>query len=119
MAQVEAAIKAEIKRIQDQGVEPSELARVKAQVVARHVFQQDSLFYQAMLIGEWETAGLHWQDLGQRIARLKAVTAEQVQAVAKKYFIDDHLTVGTLDPQPLTEAQRFANPISIGGGNVR
>jgi zinc protease len=118
-AEVEAAIKAEVKRIQDQGVDQSELARVKAQVVASHVFQQDSLFYQAMLIGEWETAGLHWQDLGQRIARLKAVTADQVQAVAKKYFIDDHLTVGTLDPQPLTEAQRFANPISIGGGNVR
>jgi zinc protease len=119
VAEVEAAIQAQIKRIQEQGVDQSELARVKAQVVASHVFQQDSLFYQGMLIGIWETAGLHWQDLSQRIARLKAVTAEQVQAVARKYFVDDHLTVGTLDPQPLSKAQRFANPISIGGGNVR
>lgn len=119
VAEVEDALKTEIKRIQDQGVDEKELARVKAQVVAAHVFQQDSLFYQAMLIGTWETAGLRWQDLDQRIAKLKAVTAAQVQAVAKKYFVDDHMTVGTLDPQPLPEGQRFANPISFGGGNVR
>jgi zinc protease len=119
VAEVEAALKSEIERIQDQGVEPKELDRVKAQVIASHVFQQDSLFYQGMLIGEWETAGLHWQDLDLRLKKLKEVTAAQVQAVAKKYFVDDHLTVGTLDPQPLPEGQRFANPISFGGGNVR
>lgn len=118
-AEVEAAIEAELKRIQDQGVDAPELARVKAQVVARHVFQQDSLFYQAMLIGEWETAGYHWQDLDQRLARIKAVTAGEVQDAAKKYFVDDHLTIGALDPQQLSEKQRFANPIDIGGGNVR
>jgi zinc protease len=119
VAEVEAAIKAEIKRIQDQGVDAKELDRVKAQVIAGHVFQQDSLFYQAMQIGEWETAGLKWQDLDLRLKQLKAVTAAQVQDVAKRYFVDDHLTIGTLDPQPLPAGQRFANPISFGGGSVR
>jgi zinc protease len=33
--------------------------------------------------------------------RLSAVTADQVQAVAAKYFGDDALTVGILRPQPL------------------
>jgi zinc protease len=119
VAEVEAAIKVQIKRIQDQGVDADELDRVKAQVLASQVFQQDSLFYQAMLIGQWQTAGLRWQDIDGHLARLKAVTAAQVQDVAKRYFIDDHLTVGTLDPQPLPKGEQFARPISFGGGNVR
>jgi zinc protease len=32
------------------------------------------------------------------------VTAEEVQAVARKYFDDTALTVAVLDPQPLPEA---------------
>lgn len=119
VAEVEAALKGEIKRIQDQGVDETELSRVKAQVLASRIFQQDSLFYQAMLIGQWQTANLHWQDIDTHLARLKAVTAAQVQDVAKRYFVDDHLTVGTLDPQPLPKGEQFARPFSFGGGNVR
>ncbi len=118
-AELEAALKAEIKRVQDQGVEQKELDRVKAQVLASQVFQRDSLFYQAMLIGQWQTAGLRWQDIDIHLARLREVTAAQVQDVAKRYFIDDHLTIGTLDPQPLPKGQPFAQPFSFGGGNVR
>ena len=33
------------------------------------------------------------------------MTAEEVQAVAKKYFGDDTLTVAVLDPQPLDQAK--------------
>jgi len=119
VAEVEAALKDQIKRIQDQGVDLAELDRVKAQVLAGQVFQRDSLFYQAMLIGQWQTAGLSWQDLDAHLGKLKAVTAAQVQDVAKKYFVDDHLTVGMLDPQPLPKGEQIARPYSFGGGNVR
>jgi zinc protease len=33
--------------------------------------------------------------------KIKAVTAAQVMQVAKKYFVDDTLTVATLDPLPI------------------
>ncbi|MFH1605570.1 MAG: insulinase family protein, partial [Pseudomonadota bacterium] len=43
--------------------------------------------------------------------RVKAVTAEQVRAVAKRYFVDDGLTVAVLEPQPLDQAKpRPAQP---------
>ncbi len=119
VAEVEAAIKDQIKRIQDQGVDETELDRVKAQVLAEQVFQRDSLFYQAMLIGQWQTAGLSWHDLDAHLGKIKAVTAAQVRDVAKKYFVDDHLTVGTLDPQPLPQGEHIAQPHSLGGGHVR
>jgi zinc protease len=111
--EVVAAMKKELRRIQDEGVDEKELARVKAQVLAGQVFQQDSLFYQAMLIGEWETAGLSWRDRQTRFDRLKAVTAEQVRQVAKKYLVDDRLTLAQLDPQPLPEG---GQPVRSQGG---
>ena len=33
--------------------------------------------------------------------RINAVTKEQIQQVAKKYLVDDNLTVAVLDPQPI------------------
>ncbi|MEW5771695.1 MAG: pitrilysin family protein [Pseudomonadota bacterium] len=118
VADVETALKAEIAKIVRDGVSDAELARVKAQVLAGQVFQQDSLFYQAMLIGEWTTAGLDYRDRETRYARLKAVTAEQVREVARKYLIDDHLTVAVLDPQPLPEGKVVKNG-QTGGTHVR
>ena len=119
LAELEAALKAELTRIQDEGVAESELKRVKAQVLAGQVFQQDSLFYQGMLIGEWETAGLSWRDRAIRFDRLKAVTAEQVQAVAKKYLVDDRLTVAVLEPQPMpAETQGDGKRPALGGHHV-
>jgi zinc protease len=118
-ATVEAALKAEIAKVAQTGVSDAELSRVKEQVVAGQVFQQDSLFYQAMLIGTWTTAGLDYRDRETRIERLKAVTADQVKAVAAKFFVDDHLTVAVLDPQPLPTGGNLLNRGFAGGGHVR
>ena len=101
VAELEAALLNEIEKIKTGGVTQEELQRVKAQVIAADVYQRDSMFYQAMQIGNLETAGFSWRILKDYPAKLQAVTAEQVQAVAKKYFSRDNLTVATLDPQPI------------------
>ena len=101
VAELEAAILNEIEKIKTGGVTEEELQRVKAQVIAADVYQRDSMFYQAMQIGNLETAGFSWRILKDYPVKLQAVTAEQVQAVAKKYFHKDNLTVATLDPQPI------------------
>ena len=78
-----------------------ELDRVKAGVIAADVYQRDSMFYQAMQIGTVETIGFSWRILDDYSAKLRAVTSEEVQAVAKKYLVKDNLTIATLDPQPI------------------
>jgi len=108
--QLEAAIRNELEKIKRDGVTEEELARVKAQVIASRVYQRDSVFYQAMQIGQMEITGLGYQNIDTRIEKLKAVTPQQVQDVARKYLIDDKLTVATLDPQPLSEKQPMAPP---------
>ena len=113
MDDMEAAIIAQIKALQDELPTEDELARVKAQVVASSVFEQDSSFYQAMKIGIMETVGLGWQTKDEYVDRINAVTAEQVQQVARKYFVEDHLTVAELIPQS-TEVKPAAKVVITG-----
>jgi len=99
--ELESAIKEEIKAIQELAPEQKELDRVIAQVVASSVYEQDSSFYRAMQIGMLETAGLGWQTKDEYVERIKSVTAEQVQIVARKYLIDKSLSIAVLDPLPI------------------
>ena len=102
-ADVEAALRGEVKKIADSGVTEAELKRVKAQVIAAQVYKRDSIFGQAMEIAQYEMSGLSHKKIDRVLEKIKAVSAEQVQAVAKKYFGDDTLTVATLNPLPITE----------------
>lgn len=101
VVELEAALLEQVEKIKTSGVTVAELDRVKAGVIAADVYQRDSMFYQAMQIGTVETIGFSWRILDEYPAKLRAVTPEQVQAVAKKYLIQDNLTIATLDPQPL------------------
>ncbi|WP_296893083.1 pitrilysin family protein [Thiobacillus sp.] len=104
--ELEKAIRGQIERIQRDGVSEAELARVKAQVIAADVYQRDSLFYQAMQLGEYVTAGLPPEALAHRVDKLRAVSAGEVQAAAKQWLRDDQLSVGILDPQALQPQTR-------------
>ncbi|MCG5509855.1 insulinase family protein [Ectothiorhodospira sp. A-7Y] len=100
-AEVEAALTKALERLKDEPVSTAELERVKAQVVAREVYRLDSIQGQAMRLGMLESVGLPWQ-LGDEFAeRIRAVTPEQVQAVARRYFEADRRTVAWLDPLPI------------------
>lgn len=101
VADLEAALRAEIARVQNEGVSAAELKRAKAQLLASQVYKLDSMFGQAMEIGQTEAVGLSYKQIDRMLEKLQKVTAAEVQAVAKKYFSDDVLTIGVLDPQPL------------------
>lgn len=103
--ELEAALRAELQRIRDEGVNEAELARVKTQAVASRVYKRDSLMGQAMEIGYLEAAGLSWRDEERLLEGLRSVTADEVRSVAQRYFGDDSLSVARLDPLPLETAR--------------
>ncbi|MBL8486884.1 MAG: insulinase family protein [Rhodocyclaceae bacterium] len=105
VADLEAALRGEVRRIQEEGVSEEELARVKVQTVAAQVYKRDSLMAQAMEIGGTEASGQSWRDIDRLLDRIRSVTADEVRAVARKYFVDDTLTVAVLEPQPLDGAK--------------
>lgn len=98
---LEDALRRQIERLREELVTPAELARIKAQVVASNVYERDSVYYQAMIIGMLETVGLDWRQSEAYVERIQAVTAEQVREVARKYLNDDQLTVAVLEPLPI------------------
>ena len=108
VADLEKAIRKELDRVKRDGISEAELARVKAQVIAGDVYQRDSLFYQAMQLGDYVTAGLPPEALARRVDKLRAVTAKQVQAAAQQWLLDDQLSVAELDPQVLKPRAKSA-----------
>ena len=105
-AELESGLRAELTRVARDGVATDELARAKAQLMAGQIYKLDSMFAQAMEIGQLEAVGIPYRQDKQMIEKLQAVTAEQIKEVAKKYFSDEQLTVAELDPQPLPKSPR-------------
>ncbi len=118
IADLEKALRAEVQQLREAPVSSAELERVKAQVVANAVYQRDSIFYQAMQIGRVETVGLNWDVVDEYPERIRAVTAAQVQQVARKYLVDDGLTVAELVPLPI-DPKHPPRSSAGGHGDVR
>jgi zinc protease len=112
------AIRAQIERIKKEPVTTEELKRVKAQVIARNVYSRDSVFYQAMQVGRLAAIGLDWRMLDDYVKKLNAVSADQVQKVARKYLVERNLTIAVLDPLPMAKGQR-SRPLRQGDSHVR
>lgn len=111
--QLESALRAQIERAQTELVDAVELERVRNQLIAAKVYELDSLFYQAMILGQLETVGLGWRLAETYVDRLAEVTPEQIRTVARRYLAPDQLTVAILDPQPLDE-HRAATSRALG-----
>ena len=108
--QVEAALRAQITRVAQEGVSDAELNRVKTQWVASEVYKLDSVFNQARALGANWALGLPL-DAGERLVeRLRRVSAGQVKEVAARYFGDDQLTVAILRPQALDPTRKTRLP---------
>lgn len=97
--QLKQAILQEITKVQTDLVSSQELDRVKAQLISAKIYSKDSLSSQASLIGVPMMAGLTWQEGDRYVENLNAVTAEQVQQVAKEYLTASRLTIGVLHPK--------------------
>jgi zinc protease len=94
---VEKALYAEIEKLKTEPVTDEELQKAKNQIEAGFIMGQDSVFFQAMLLGQHETVA-SWRMLEKYLAGIRAVTKDDIKRVAKEYFSGDNRTVGILVP---------------------
>ena len=80
----------------EDGVDPEQLERVRAQVRAGEIYARDSLDGRARQYGSALTAGLTVQDVEDWPRLLEAVTAEDVMAAARDVFDLDRSVTGFL-----------------------
>jgi zinc protease len=99
LAQAEAALRQSIARIVEKGVTMEELKRVLAQVEAAEVYQQDSLFFQGMKLGQAFTLGVPTAEIDAYLTQLAQVTPDQVQQAAKNWLVTERMTVAYLQPK--------------------
>ncbi|HYV10353.1 MAG TPA: pitrilysin family protein [Pyrinomonadaceae bacterium] len=90
---VEKAMLAEIKKLQDEQVSAAELDKAKNQIITNQLRQRETSNGKALALGE--AAVLHGDAarVNTDLDRLQAVTAADIQRVMKKYFSDTNRLV--------------------------
>jgi zinc protease len=97
-ARGEAAILAEVEKIQRQGVPEDELARTRRQLHAQVVYSLEGVTNQGFALGFMDLVARDpaaWQTFPEA---LQGVTADDVQRVASKYLVEQHRTTGWFIP---------------------
>jgi zinc protease len=96
---LEKELRGEMEQLKSQPVDAVELTRAKNQIEASFVFQDDSIHRRASLLARFELIGGFAKKDGY-LDLLRAVTAADLQRVARAYFQDDKKNVGILLPKP-------------------
>ena len=93
-ADLEAALLDELERLANEPVPPEELQKVKNQTMAASFRNLQSPFFLLVQLLFYDGFG-NWRYLNTWSERTLAVTAEDVQRVAKRYFTKENRTVAT------------------------
>ena len=98
--EVEAALTAEIERVKNEPIPDRELQKAKNQIEAGFLFGQDSVFNLARQLAEYEIV-VGWRAWEAYLPGIRAVTAADLQRVARVYLTPDHRTVAVLIPEKM------------------
>jgi len=96
---LEEALMAEVERLRKEPPTDFELQKALNRLEAQFIMDQDSIYYQAMMLGWFEMNG-DWHRRDEYIDNIRKVTADDVTRVADKYLSEDNRTVGVLIPVP-------------------
>lgn len=96
--EVERALYEEVEKIKKHAPTEREVQKAKNQIEAEFIMAQDSVFFQAEILGMFEMVG-DWRLKDKYLEGMRRVTPENVRQVAKKYLVEDKRTVGILIPQ--------------------
>ena len=100
LARVEAAMLEELDRVRQDGITEAELAKAKAQLKARLVFDNDSITNIAHQLGYFETIA-SVDVLAALPSRIAAVTLEAVADAAREVLPPMNRTIGWFEPLPV------------------
>ncbi|UPJ61915.1 pitrilysin family protein [Bradyrhizobium sp. 192] len=95
-AEVEQAVDAVIANVAQNPIRAEDLERVKTQLIAEAIYAQDNQAVLARWYGGALTTGLSVEDIRSWPDRIRAVTAEQVRAVAQKWLQKKRSVTGYL-----------------------
>lgn len=95
---IQSEVLNEITKLQSEDISIKELQRIKAQIEAQHVYEQDSISTQAYYLGVLETVGLGYLEIDKYAENMLAVDAAEIKKIAKKYLDNKKLSTAKLIP---------------------
>jgi zinc protease len=98
-ARTEKVLFDELERLQNTEVSARELQKAKNQLLTAHYSQMKTIAGRAQLLGHYETIFGDYNKMFTIDKDYEAVTAADIQRVAKKYFTEKNRTVATLIPE--------------------
>lgn len=100
LEKVQGTILQNLKRLAEEPIPPDELERTKEMLLTAHSLELESLDSQAQSVAVNEVLGLGWDYDVKYPDLIRAVTAEQIQQMAKELFAHT-ITVRTLPENPV------------------
>jgi zinc protease len=100
IADLEAALEAEVKEVLKEGLAQDEVERAKQHMQQQAVYARDSLDGPARIIGGALVTGRPLDDVETWPQHIGAVTLDQVNAAARLVIHDDTAVTGVLLPEP-------------------
>ena len=104
--EVERLFMAEIKRLRDEPVSPAELAKAKRQIQVDLLSGMETANEMASQIGREYVSFGRIRPVEERLKAYAAVTAADVQRVARTYLRDDHRSVVHVVPPPHAQVSK-------------
>ena len=95
---LEKELLAQVELLKKERVTDEELQRAKNQIEAAFVFQEDSIHRRASLLARFEVIGGYAQK-DQFFTKIRAVTAADLERIARAWFPEDKKNVGILLPK--------------------
>ncbi|MGD9616905.1 MAG: M16 family metallopeptidase [Alphaproteobacteria bacterium] len=99
IADLEAAVEAQLRSIAEQGVEPDEVERAAQRLRAAAIYARDSLGGPANIVGAALVTGQTLADVAAWPDRIAAVTPAQIQEAARSVFVERNSVTGVLLPE--------------------
>ena len=93
---VAIALREQIDLLKTEPVTKAELERIKTQFTAGLLRSLDSNLEMARILTEYEAKTGDWRNLFNQLEAITAVTAEDIQRVARSIFTDENRTIGKL-----------------------
>jgi zinc protease len=111
LAELEAGVAAEVEKIKRDGVTPEELDAARQRFLRSVIFSRDSQSAMARIYGASLATGQTIDDIEQWPDRIRAVTPDDIKAVANRYLTDTGTVTSYLLPAaaaPATDAKAEA-----------
>ena len=88
----------QFEKFVENGLVADELKNAKSRLLARSIYEFDSVFYQVMQVGMLESKNYDWKLLDNYIDEIDQITEDDLMRAAKIFILENKYIYSTIEP---------------------